>query len=93
MFRVKAEVVPVTLMVSRDNIDFKFQEDSTEMQTTEIITLTNEGNSTALFNWQLPQQKCFFSVIPMEGKVKSGETLEVEITYTPEGKVRQGGDN
>jgi len=51
MFRVKAEIVPVTLRVSRDNIDFKFAEDSTEMQTTEIITLTNDGNSTALFNW------------------------------------------
>jgi len=24
----------------------------------------------------------------MEGEVKSGKTLEVEITYTPEGKVR-----
>lgn len=51
MFRVIADVVPVNLKVSRDNIDFRFAEDSYEMFTTEKITLTNEGNAAAKFNW------------------------------------------
>ena len=51
MFRIIAEVVPVNLKVSRDNIDFRFSEDSIEMWTKELITLTNDGNASAHFNW------------------------------------------
>ena len=51
MFRIIAEVVPVNLKVSRDNIDFRFAEDSYEMFTIETITLKNEGNAAATFNW------------------------------------------
>jgi hypothetical protein len=72
LFRVIADIVPVNLKVSRDNIDFRFAEDSYEMFTTEMITLTNEGNAAAKFNWQFPDMKCFFTVQPMEGVVESG---------------------
>jgi len=62
------------------------------MYTTEILKLTNNGNATAHFKWKLPEE-CNFTIDPLEGSVEGKkQTLSVEITYKPEGRVRQGGD-
>jgi len=88
VFRVLAKVVPVTLSLDKTNIEFRFGEESSEMYTTEILKLTNNGNATAHFKWKLPEE-CNFTIDPIEGSVEGKkQTLSVEITYKPEGKVR-----
>jgi len=49
MFRVIAEVVLVTLNVDKREMEFRFAEDSHEMFTSEILTLSNDGNAPASF--------------------------------------------
>ena len=64
VFRVMAEVVPVTLQLDQEIIEFRFPEESTEMFTTNILKLTNNGNATAKFKWKVPEES-FFTVDPM----------------------------
>ena len=61
------------------------------MYTTEIVKLTNNGNAAAHYEWKMPED-CAFKIEKMKSAVPSGETIGVEITYTPEGKVGQKGD-
>ena len=49
MFRVLAEVIPVKIEVDREEIDFRFSEESHAMYTTEIVRLTNNGNAAASY--------------------------------------------
>ena len=91
MFRIKAEVVPVTIEVDREEIDFRFSEETMTMFTNEIVKLTNNGNAAAHYEWKMPDD-CAFKIQNMKGYVQAGEVLDVEITYTPEGKVGQKGD-
>lgn len=72
LFRVIAEVVPVTLNVDRKEIEFRFPEDSHEMFTSEILILSNNGNAAASFTWIIPNES-FFTVDPMKGKVEAGK--------------------
>ena len=91
MFRVLAEVIPVKIEVDREEIDFRFSEESRVMYTTEVIKLTNHGNAAAEYEWRFMEGSPF-SIEKMKGQVESGETLHVDITYTPDGKVGPKGD-
>ncbi len=91
MFRILAEVVPVCIEVDREEIDFNFSEDSHAMYTSQIVNLTNDGNAAAKYEWKIPEE-CAFKLEKQKGQVEPGETLPIEITYTPEGKVGPKGN-
>lgn len=52
------------------------------MVTIERFNVTNKGNSEAHFNWIFTPNK-IFTVSPEDYVIKSGETKEVILTYTP----------
>ena len=67
-FRIIAEIVPVTLSLDKDVVEFRFPEESTEMFTTSIVKLTNNGNAPAKFKWIVPEES-YFTVEPIAGEV------------------------
>ncbi len=52
-----------------------FTEDNAEMETSEILRLTNNGNAEAKFKW-ITSEKKIFSVKPEEGTVPNGKYIE-----------------
>ena len=50
-FTVCAEVVPITVQLSHDDLLLRFPDDYTEPFVTEVVTISNPGNATALFSW------------------------------------------
>lgn len=57
-------------------------EDSLNLETYEILKLSNKGNAIAKFKWILPENKVFM-VNTVEGEIGSGKTLDLQITYRP----------
>jgi hypothetical protein len=60
MFRVIAETIPVTIALDREDIDFRFSEDSQAMFTYQICKLTNNGNAAAHYEWKIPEDCVFY---------------------------------
>lgn len=52
-----------------------FTEDNAEMETSEILRLTNNGNAEAKFRW-ITSEKKIFTVKPEEGVVPNGKYIE-----------------
>ena len=55
-FLVFAEAVPIDLAISHSDLQFRFPDFGFEPSVTLPVTLTNQGNSDADFNWQLPEE-------------------------------------
>lgn len=81
-FLVQATIERVFLELNRQQIKFAFNEDNNEMETTETVRLTNNGNAEARFKWFTSEKKIFF-VQPEEGSVPSGKYLECQVVYRP----------
>jgi hypothetical protein len=56
---ITGKCVPVLIKASEENIKFSYDEKSLSMETEESITLTNPGNSEAVFRFSLPKDQLF----------------------------------
>ncbi|CAD8106047.1 unnamed protein product [Paramecium primaurelia] len=86
--QVQAMVEKVFLEMSRQQLKLSFTEDNAEMETSEILRLTNNGNAEAKFKWITSEKKLFY-VKPEEGVVASGKHLECQVFYRPSFGGRQ----
>jgi len=80
-FTLVAQVVPITVNLSRQLINFSFSEDNLDFTASETLTLTNPGNAVANYKWAVRGGP--FGVVPEQGSMQPGESAEVNITYTP----------
>lgn len=48
-YRIQAEVEPVKLSLDKLNVKFSFNDDSHEMETSEKLMISNNGNSCGKF--------------------------------------------
>ena len=46
--------------MNRTQIKFGFNEDNNEMETAEIVRLTNNGNAEAKYKWITTEKKIFY---------------------------------
>jgi len=58
-FRVIAKVNPVKLDLSVTNLEFRFEETNLELQTSQILHISNKGNSPGKFHWLASETKTF----------------------------------
>ncbi len=79
---VSASIDPVQLELSRQAIKFAFSEDNVELETSEPLRITNNGNAPGKFKF-LHTDKRIFTANPEEGEVPAGGFLDIKITYKP----------
>ncbi|CAD8117028.1 unnamed protein product [Paramecium sonneborni] len=80
--QISATIEKVFLEMSRQQVKLTFTEDNTEMETIEILRLTNNGNADAKFKW-ITSDKKTFTVKPEDGIVPFGKYFECQIVYRP----------
>uniref|UniRef100_A0A0G4F070 Calponin-homology (CH) domain-containing protein n=1 Tax=Chromera velia CCMP2878 TaxID=1169474 RepID=A0A0G4F070_9ALVE len=80
---ITGELTPVTLNMSREDINFSFSEDTLEQLLTEQLILTNPGNGPAYFRWGAPEEEGAesFNLKPLSGVVKPKESVTCEIAF------------
>jgi hypothetical protein len=81
-FLVTANIDPVQLDLSKQSLKFSFAEDNIEMETNEVIRISNNGNAPGKFKWILTEKQ-IFTASPEEGEVPSKSYLDVKIVYRP----------
>ena len=79
---MSGSIEPVQIDMSKLSMKFQFSEDNTDMETSENIKLTNNGNAAAKFKFLLTDKRIFYTT-PEEGEVPSQSTIEVRVTYRP----------
>eukprot|EP01049_Picozoa_sp_SAG25_P000345 SAG25_NODE_11_length_28117_cov_24.264901_6_plen_2767_part_00 len=85
-FVVKATVIPITLELGQDSLDFSFADDNLEPYVQEQVTISNPGNFPANFKWVVKGST--FAVSPEHGTVDAGASTEVTVTFRPQGLVK-----
>lgn len=78
-FMIKADVIPVKLKLSTKQVDIKFSDDNLDMEASEIVKVTNNGNANARFSWFSPSTS--FTFVPNTAIVKPGTSLPVRIFF------------
>lgn len=78
---VKAEITPVTIKMSRSDLNFRFSDDNLDRTLTEQMVLSNLGNAPARFSWQ--GAGAAFSVGPTSGVIRPGGTCPCEVVFAP----------
>lgn len=81
-FNVQAEVVPITLQLSDQEINFRFSQDSLEPTCTERITIRNPGNAPCTYKWSSGRGGVFMAS-PKHGSVEAYGEEEIAITWQP----------
>ena len=81
-FNVQAEVVPITLQLSQQEIQFRFSQDSLEPMCTERIKLKNPGNAPCTYKWSSGRGGVFMAS-PKSGTVEAYGEEEVTVTWQP----------
>ena len=81
-FMVKAHVVPVNLKISNSVLNLRFGDESLEMETSQMVSIENTGNSNAHYTWFSPNP-CF-KVSPMEGIAGPNSTTSVSVIFIPQ---------
>eukprot|EP00898_Chlorokybus_atmophyticus_P004603 jgi/Chlat1/5143/Chrsp33S08970 len=98
-FDVKADVVPVSLKLSREEVDFTFSPDNWDPSVQETIVITNTNAHAVSFWWEgagerppssnptgntpAPPAAIPFTVSPQHGEVQKKASLPVTITWAP----------
>ena len=83
---ISAEVTPITLELSKDQLQFKFAPDTFSTTTvSEIVTLSNPFNQRCEFK-AIPGSN--FSIHPAEGSIKPHGTIDLEVMFHPDTKTR-----
>ena len=96
---VAAEVVPISVELSQDLVEFQFPESSTETYLTKTFIVKNTGNSVANFQAQceittsgedssskakkMSAPVSAFTLLPDHGSIKPGQEFPIEIKYQP----------
>ena len=82
-FMVYAEIAPLELQLSREEISFKFQDTMLEASATEICVITNSSNADAHWSFEPLGVDSLFSVSPVSGVLPMGQSCRVNVTFTP----------
>ena len=90
-FHITAEVVPIMLSVVPEELTLQLRDDEVETYASQAMTIENEGNAEASFQWQ-PSSTGAFYVHPPEGLVGPGEKLELQLTFEPTGPAPKGSE-
>ena len=81
-FNVTADVVPVQLDLSHEDINFRFASDDLEPAISETVTISNPGNAPADFAWKTGRSEVF-TVNPKRGTVPAFKDMDVKVTFRP----------
>jgi hypothetical protein len=84
-FLVQAQADPVVLDVSKKVLSFQFSDDNMDMSVTEQLRISNHGNATARYHWQVPASGAFVPE-PLEDLVAAGSSRSVKVTFKPTGQ-------
>lgn len=87
---VKAEITPVQIKLSRQEINFRFGEENLDRTLSEQLVLSNSGNAPARFSWQ--GANASFSIEPKSGVIRAASSMAAEVVFTPppSGAVMEG---
>jgi hypothetical protein len=77
---VKADVVPIELMLSKTNLTMEFAPKSLEASLSAEVTMTNPGNAPAEYLWGSAGA---FSCKPEQGTIFPGKSAVMTVTWTP----------
>ena len=80
-FEVVAEVVPVSLNVSKDNLLFEMNQEHFGEKMEEVFTLSNPNNHFAEFSWECNNKN--FTVSPMEGSIEKNSSTKITVLWHP----------
>ena len=80
-FDVVAEVVPVSLNISKDNLLFEMNQEHFGEKMEEVFTLSNPNNHFAEFSWECNNKN--FSVSPMEGSIEKNSSTKITVLWHP----------
>lgn len=81
-FMVKAEVIPVNLELNKTALTLRFNDDSLDMETSEMIRVKNTGNAPAKFSWTCNNSS--LRCEPKESFCPAYSTCNVQIIYNPQ---------
>lgn len=86
-FTVVADVVPIDLELSTDELRFKFDEHDLGPSLSLPVTLSNRGTYKAEFECRGPaamaKRPVAFAIEPEKGVVEAGKSREAIVTFTP----------
>ncbi len=84
VIEVRAKIEPVKLTLSRQKIKLTFQDDNLEMSTKETLTIQNNGNARAEFEFiGQATQEPIFAIEPRMGAVEAQSTFNATVSYKP----------
>ena len=81
-FNVAAEVVPITLQLSTDELNFRFAPDSLEPTCTETIVVKNPGNAPCTYKWSSGRGGVFMCS-PKQGTIDANSEENIVVTWQP----------
>jgi len=84
-FLVQAQADPVVLDVSQKVLRFAFSDENMDMSVTEQLVISNHGNASASYRWQVPASRAFVPE-PAEDVVAAGSSKSVQVTFHPTGQ-------
>eukprot|EP00755_Sulcionema_specki_P010722 Sspe_Gene.7078::Locus_2392_Transcript_2_2_Confidence_0.625_Length_8917::g.7078::m.7078 len=82
-FLVLAEAVPIDVSLSQEKMDFRFNDYILDPTLSQNLTLFNNANTEAAFEWILDEGVAF-SFNPSAGTIPANGQLNIDITYTPQ---------
>ncbi len=85
-FNVVAEVVPIQLDLSAEELNFRFTSDDLDPTISEVVTISNPGNAPAEFSWSTGRNGVF-TVEPRKGLVPAFKEVDVNVTFRPVAKA------
>jgi len=80
-FDIKAQVVPVSLNLSRDDVFFSFGPENWEPFVSEIVEVSNPNSYPAEFSWE--GENAAFSISPLHGSAERNSSVPCTITWRP----------
>ena len=81
LLHVHAEIRPLELILSTNDLLLRFSPDQTDNIVTDTITLTNPTNSIAQYRWNGFND--IFTIRPTHGTLLPKSTVSFEVTYRP----------
>ncbi|EKF39495.1 hypothetical protein MOQ_000276 [Trypanosoma cruzi marinkellei] len=80
-FTLQADVVPVEVTLSRDDVVINFAEFGDDTKAYATVTLFNQGNSEAFYAWSLNNGP--FTIEPMNGSIAPLSKVTAQLTFSP----------
>ena len=83
--KIEARIVKVSLELESKSLKFNFADDNVEMETFEVLKITNLGNSVGHFSWSTDSK--VYRIEPTEGQVEANSSSSVKVYYRPSGVI------